>query len=47
MRAVVREMADGLQGAGALATYEAFPEFGHGEMLRASLERALEVSVAP
>ncbi|AVJ29270.1 alpha/beta hydrolase [Achromobacter spanius] len=47
MRAVVREMADGLQGAGALATYEAFPQFGHGEMLRASLERALEVSVAP
>ncbi|MEN4920879.1 alpha/beta hydrolase-fold protein [Achromobacter spanius] len=47
LRAVVREMADGLQGAGADATYEAFPQFGHGDMLRASLERALDVATTP
>lgn len=46
-RAVVREMADGLLSGKALATYEAFPQFGHGEMLRASLERALDVAMAP
>lgn len=46
-RAVVREMADGLLAAGAQATYEAFPQFGHGEMLRASLERALDVAMTP
>ena len=27
--------------------YEAFPQFGHGEMLRASLARALQVAVEP
>lgn len=43
-RSVVREMADGLRAGGADATYEAFPQFGHGEMLRASLERALEIA---
>ena len=46
-RAVVREMVDGLQRAGAEATYEAFPQFGHGEMVRASLERALDVTLQP
>lgn len=46
-RAAVREMAQGLKAAGADATYEAFPQFGHGEMIRASLERALEVAVQP
>lgn len=45
-RAVVREMLDGLKGVGALATYEAFAQFGHGEMLRPSLERALDVTMA-
>jgi len=44
-RAAVREMALGLKSAGADASYEAFPQFGHGEMIRASLERALEVAV--
>jgi predicted alpha/beta superfamily hydrolase len=38
-------MALGLKSAGADASYEAFPQFGHGEMIRASLERALEVAV--
>lgn len=46
-RAAVREMAQGLKAAGADATYEAFPQFGHGEMIRASLERALEVAAQP
>ncbi|MCF7766528.1 alpha/beta hydrolase [Achromobacter pulmonis] len=46
-RAAVREMAQGLQSAGADASYEAFPQFGHGEMIRASLERALEIAIQP
>lgn len=44
-RAAVRDMAEGLKKAGADATYETFPQFGHGDMIRASLERALEVVV--
>jgi predicted alpha/beta superfamily hydrolase len=43
----VADMADGLRTAGANASYEVFPQFGHGEMLRASLERALEIAVEP
>jgi len=46
-RATVSDMADGLRAGGAIATYEAFPQFGHGEMLRASLVRALEMAAKP
>ena len=46
-RAAVRDMAEGLRAAGADASYEVFPQFGHGEMLRASLERALEIARKP
>lgn len=46
-RVAVREMALRLRSAGADASYEAFPQFGHGEMIRASLERALEVAMQP
>lgn len=46
-RAAVRDMVDGLRAAGADASYEAFAQFGHGEMLRASLERALDLATAP
>ncbi len=46
-RAAVREMGEGLKAAGADATYEVFPQFGHGEMLGASLTRALEVARQP
>lgn len=47
LRAAVRDMVDGLREAGADATYEAFPQFGHGDMIRASLERALDVASKP
>lgn len=40
-------VVDALRAAGADATFEVFPQFGHGDMLRASLERALEVAAAP
>ncbi|WP_231755278.1 alpha/beta hydrolase [Bordetella sp. N] len=43
-RAVVAEMADKLRAASADATYETFPQFGHGEMIRASLARALQIA---
>lgn len=46
-RATVSDMADGLRAGGAIASYEAFPQFGHGEMLRASLARALEIAATP
>lgn len=46
-RTTVSDMADGLRAGGATASYEAFPQFGHGEMLRASLVRALEIAVKP
>jgi uncharacterized protein len=40
----VAEMADKLRAASADATYETFPQFGHGEMIRASLARALQIA---
>ena len=46
-RATVSDMADGLRAGSAIASYEAFPQFGHGEMLRASLVRALEIAAKP
>lgn len=47
LQPAVRDMVVGLREAGAHASYEAFPQFGHGEMLRASLERALKFAVEP
>ena len=46
-RATVSDIADGLRAGGAIASHEAFPQFGHGEMLRASLVRALEIAATP
>ncbi|OZI37674.1 hypothetical protein CAL29_04600 [Bordetella genomosp. 10] len=43
-RAIVAEMAEKLRAASAQATYETFPQFGHGEMIRASLARALQIA---
>ncbi len=42
-----REMAAGLLENAAQATYETFPEQGHGGMLRVSLERALHLAAEP
>lgn len=46
-RAVIGEMAQGLRQGGADVTYETFPQYGHGDMIRVSLERALQVAVQP
>ncbi|NYT77375.1 alpha/beta hydrolase [Alcaligenaceae bacterium] len=46
-RAAVKEIAKGLRQGGALVTYEAFPQYGHGDMIRVSLERALQIAVEP
>lgn len=47
MQPAVRAMVAGLREGGADARYEAFARFGHGEMLRVSLERALQVALEP
>ena len=39
LQPAVRAMVEGLREGGADARYEAFAQFGHGEMLRVSLER--------
>ena len=46
-RAIIGDMAEGLRKAGADVTHETFPQYGHGDMIRISLERALEVAVQP
>jgi predicted alpha/beta superfamily hydrolase len=46
-RTPVGDIAEGLRAGGAITSYAAFPQFGHGEMLRASLARALEIAVEP
>lgn len=46
-RAVIGEMADGLRNGDGSVTYETFPQYGHGDMIRVSLERALEIAVEP
>lgn len=46
-RAILGDMAAALRQAGSDATYESFPQYGHGEMIRVSLERALEIAVQP
>jgi len=46
-RKAVREMAEGLRRGGADVDYEAFPQYGHGDMIRVSLERALEIATQP
>lgn len=43
-RAAVKDMADGLRQGGAAVSYETFPQYGHGDMIRASLERALKIA---
>jgi len=47
LRAAVREMAEGLRKGGADTDYQEFPQYGHGEMIRASLERALQIATEP
>lgn len=46
-RDAVRDMAEGLRQGGADASYEAFPQYGHGDMIRVSLERALQIATEP
>ncbi|CAM5208788.1 Alpha/beta hydrolase OS=Castellaniella defragrans OX=75697 GN=HNR28_002104 PE=4 SV=1 [Castellaniella denitrificans] len=46
-RSATREMAAGLRKHAAEATYETFPEQGHGGMIRVSLERALQIATEP
>lgn len=46
-RESVREIAQGLSRAGSNASYETFPESSHGDMLRVSLTRALEIAAQP
>ena len=46
-RTAVREMADGLKKHGAKVHYQEFPEHGHGDMIRASLEHALHIASEP
>lgn len=46
-RAAVKEMADGLRQGGAHVSYETFPQYGHGDMIRVSLERALRIATEP
>lgn len=43
----VRDMAEGLQAHSAQVHYETFPRYGHGDMIRTSLERALDIAGAP
>lgn len=47
LQSEVRAMIAGLRTGGAEASYEAFAQFGHGEMLRVSLARALRIAVEP
>lgn len=43
-RRAIEDMADELGRNGAYARYQAFPEYGHGDMIRVSLEYALRVA---
>jgi len=43
-RPALQAIVQRLGSAGAQASYEAFSQYGHGEMLRVSLERALEIA---
>ncbi|MFA4912735.1 MAG: alpha/beta hydrolase [Burkholderiaceae bacterium] len=47
MRESVQAIAHGLRAAGSNATYETFPESNHGDMLRVSLTRALQIAGQP
>lgn len=46
-RSAAREIAAGLLAHTAAASYETFPEQGHGGMVRVSLERALQIAAEP
>lgn len=46
-RAAAKEIAEGLRQGGSIVTYEAFPQHGHGDMIRISLERALLIATEP
>lgn len=46
-RAALQEIAQGLEASGAQVSYRTFPEYGHGEMIRVSLEQALRVAREP
>lgn len=39
-----KEIAEGLRLSGSNVSYETFPQYGHGDMIRVSLERALQIS---
>lgn len=44
LRDAGKKIAEGLRQAGVDASYQIFPEYGHGEMSRVSLERALQIA---
>lgn len=46
-RAWMHDVAANLGEHGAQVRYETFPQYGHGDMIRASLEHALEVASEP
>lgn len=47
LRSAVRNMAEGLREGGADASYQSFSQYGHGDMIRVSLERALHIASEP
>ncbi|NYT57597.1 alpha/beta hydrolase [Alcaligenaceae bacterium] len=47
LRTASKKVTDGLRQAGVQASYEEFPEYGHGDMSRVSLERALQDAARP
>lgn len=47
LRTASMNIAQGLRQAGVQASYEEFPEYGHGDMSRVSLDRALQIATDP
>lgn len=47
LRNVVGEMADSLRQGGVDVSYQSFAQYGHGDMMRVSLERALHIASKP
>lgn len=46
-RGAIEEIAKGLRQGEGQVSYETFPQHGHGEMIRVSLERALQIAIEP
>lgn len=45
-RAALQKIAQGLEANGARLSYRIFPQYGHGEMIRVSLEHALRITAS-